>query len=387
MRELSRRRDQQSGAATALSMVRLAWGGLHVSAQQRYSVTKHTQGEGKREALTHTLTMSDIDYTTAAESLATELENEGVEADVDELEADIRTNANEYGLRLEEAVRTVASNRKPSDGDINPFAGNSSDPAVSIADIEDEHEAAGTDEDGEDQAAWVTIEAAQVMGTWQADHSSIKQKAEIADETGRTVVTVWVGDDQPTFEEGDVVRLQNVPTDEYQGRYTLNIAPGRSTVEQTDADVSPADDTESVSGRVVRVQDGLIKRCAEEDCSRTLQNGNCSEHGAVDHEYDLRLKVTLDDGVETHEINFNREAVEDLMDTTLEAEIEVAQDALDTEVPGENMAEELLTSQMMVEGPEMYGYILAEEFGLIGTVGSEAVNEALVEAREARSAL
>ncbi|MDT3437802.1 replication factor A [Haloarcula sp. 1CSR25-25] len=331
--------------------------------------------------------MSDIDYTTAAESLATELENEGVEADVDELEADIRTNANEYGLRLEEAVRTVASNRKPSDGDINPFAGNSSDPAVSIADIEDEHEAAGTDEDGEDQTAWVTIEAAQVMGTWQADHSSIKQKAEIADETGRTVVTVWVGDDQPTFEEGDVVRLQNVPTDEYQGRYTLNIAPGRSTVEQTDADVSPADDTESVSGRVVRVQDGLIKRCAEEDCSRTLQNGNCSEHGAVDHEYDLRLKVTLDDGVETHEINFNREAVEDLMDTTLEAEIEVAQDALDTEVPGENMAEELLTSQMMVEGPEMYGYILAEEFGLIGTVGSEAVNEALVEAREARSAL
>jgi len=326
--------------------------------------------------------MSDIDYTTAAESLATELENEGVDADVDQLEEDIRTNANDFGLGLEEAVRTVANNRQPSEGGINPFAGSNDDPVISLADLEEEHEAA---EEGE--AAWVTIEAAQVMGTWVPDHDSIHQKAEIADETGRTVVTVWDGEGQPTFEEGEVVRLENVPTDEYQGRYSINVAPGQSVVEQTDAEVSPADDTESVSGRVVRVQDGLIKRCGAEDCSRTLRNGRCSEHGDVDGSYDLRLKVTLDNGVETHEINFNREAVEDLMDTTLEEQVEVAQDALDTDIPGENMAEELLTDQMMVEGPEMYGYILAEEFGLIGSADGDDINEALVEAREARPAL
>ncbi|RLM94327.1 replication factor A [Haloarcula sp. Atlit-7R] len=326
--------------------------------------------------------MSSIDYTTAAESLATELENEGVDADVGQLEEDIRTNATEYGLGLEEAVRTVANNRLPSDGDINPFAGSSDDPVISLADLEEEHEAA---DDGE--AAWVTIEAAQVMSTWVPDHDSIHQKAEIADETARTVVTVWNGDGQPTFEEGDVVRLENVPTDEYQGRYSVNIAPGQSVVEQTDAEISPADDTESVSGRVVRVQDGLIKRCSAEDCSRTLRNGRCSEHGDVDGDYDLRLKVTLDDGVETHEINFNREAVEDLMDTTLEEQKGIAQDELDSDIPGENMAEELLTGHMMVEGPEMYGYILAEEFGHISGVDADAVNEALVEAREARPAL
>lgn len=320
--------------------------------------------------------MSSNKFSDAAEQLATDLAEEGIDADVDEIEADMVEAHEKYRLDEDEAIRTVVENRSPSESDISALVGNSNE-VITIDELEAAHINAS-------DSAWVTLDAVQVMGTWDVDHSSIQQKAEIADSTGRCQVTVWAADGQPTFEEGDVVRLENVPTDEYQGNYSVKIAPEQSVVEAVDADVDPADNNIIASGRVVNADDGLIRRCGHEDCTRTLDDGRCEEHGEVDHEDDLRLKVVIDDGQDAYRALLNREAVETLTGMTLDEAVTMAQDALDRDVPSGEMQDAILGSELAVEGPEMYGYILAEEFGTIESVEADTVDAALQKARKAR---
>jgi replication factor A1 len=106
---------------------------------------------------------------------------------------------------------------------------------------------------------------------------------------------------------------------------------------------------------------GLIKRCPDEDCTRVLQNGRCSEHGEVEGEFDLRIKGVLDDGEEVTEVIFDQEATEALTGITLEEAKEHAMDALDTTVVADDMREQLLGRYFSVTGPTFGRYVLADE--------------------------
>jgi replication factor A1 len=106
---------------------------------------------------------------------------------------------------------------------------------------------------------------------------------------------------------------------------------------------------------------GLIKRCPEEDCTRVLQNGRCSEHGEVEGEFDLRIKGVLDDGEDVHEVLFDKEGTEDLTGITLEEAKDMAMDALDTSVVAEEMRETVLGRYYRIAGPRFDRYVLADD--------------------------
>lgn len=320
--------------------------------------------------------MTSTNFSDAAAQLATELEDAGIDADPDELEADMTRAVEDFYLSEEEAIRTVKNNRTPDNADIDSILGGGNS-VVTIDELAEHHEQA-TD------SAWVTLEAVQVMGTWQVDHNAIDQKVEVADETGRCEITVWQNEDSPTFSEGEVVRLENVPTDEYQGSYNIKIAPEQSVVERVDADVDPAENLHQVSGRVVAAREGLIERCSAEECNRTLDKGRCEEHGAVDGEHDLRLKLVVDNGVEAHNVMLNREMVEEVLGTSLDEQLAHLEDTLDRDTTNEAIQEDIIGAEMSVEGPEMYGYIIADEFALLESIEAGTVNAALVKAREAK---
>jgi len=320
--------------------------------------------------------MSDSKFSDAAAQLVNDLADDGIDADQADIEADMVEAHEKYSLGKNEAIRTVVENRTPSDSDISAIGGGSND-IVTIDELEASHESA-------DDSAWVTLEAVQVMGTWDVDHSSIAQKAEIADSTGRCQVTVWAGDGQPTFSEGDVVRLENAPTDEYQGDYSVKVAPGQSVVEAVDAEVEPADDSVRLSGHIVKADEGLVKRCAHEDCTRVLENGRCEEHGEVDFDYDLRLKVVVDTGQSAHRVLLNQEAVEDLTEMSLDEAVSIAKEQLDFTPANNAMQDSILGAELTVEGPEMYNYLLAQDYGMVTSVDADTVDASLQKARRAR---
>ncbi|MFB6177808.1 MAG: hypothetical protein ABEI99_11825, partial [Halobaculum sp.] len=107
---------------------------------------------------------------------------------------------------------------------------------------------------------------------------------------------------------------------------------------------------------------GLIKRCPEDECTRVLQNGRCSEHGQVDGQFDLRVKAVLDDGEAVHEVIFDEEATEQLTGISLAEAKQMAQDALDTTVVEEEIRELITGRYYRVSGPVLGRYVLADEF-------------------------
>jgi Single-stranded DNA-binding replication protein A (RPA), large (70 kD) subunit and related ssDNA-binding proteins len=157
----------------------------------------------------------------------------------------------------------------------------------------------------------------------------------------------------------------------------LNRTTGITALDET---VEVGDDADTVEGALVDIQSGsgLIKRCPDEECTRVLQNGRCSEHGQVDGEFDLRIKGVLDDGKSVTEVIFDREATEELTGMGLEEAKQLAMDALDTTVVAEEMAEDVLGRYYRVTGPTFGRYVLVDEMEEPGAVDAET---ALVEAR------
>ena len=66
----------------------------------------------------------------------------------------------------------------------------------------------------------------------------------------------------------------------------------------------------------VRSDSGIIHRCP--DCRRVLRDHSCSEHGMVEGNKDLRLRMVLDDGSNSASLLFNRESSEKYLGKTME---------------------------------------------------------------------
>jgi replication factor A1 len=292
--------------------------------------------------------------------------SDSLDVSEEEIEERLETLVSEYRVPVEEARRSVVSTYlDEADMDRDQLAGGSSE-AANVEEIDAPEE-------------WLDL-TVKVVELWDPRADSIAQVGLLGDETGTVKFTKWAKSDLPELEEGAVYRLGNLVTDEYEGRYSVKLNK-TTTIEELDTDIEVGDDSTEVEGALVDIQSGsgLIKRCPEEDCTRVLQNGRCSEHGDVEGEFDLRIKGVLDDGREVHEVIFDQAATEELTGITLEEAQEMAMDALDTEVVVEEMAETVLGLYYRVRGPTFGRYVLADELEtLTGPVDAESV---LIKAR------
>jgi replication factor A1 len=293
--------------------------------------------------------------------------SEHLDVTEDEIAERLDTLISEYKVPKEEARRSVESHYLEEAGlDRDELGAGGGNPTVQVEDIEEDEQ-------------WVDL-TGKVVDLWEPGHESIGQVGLLGDETGTIKFTAWAESDLPALEEGAVYRLSNVVTDEYQGRFSVKL--NRTTsIEELDEDVEVGENSAEVEGALVAMQSGsgLIKRCPEEDCTRVLQNGRCSEHGDVEGEFDLRIKGVLDDGTDVHEVIFDEEATEALTGTSLEEAKQRAMDALDTEVVADDMRASTLGKYYRVRGPQLGRYVLADGVEELG--GPSDTEDLLIEAR------
>ena len=285
------------------------------------------------------------------------------ESDVEER---LRTLVDEYRVPLEEARRSVVS-QYLDEADLERDELGSGDSELTLL----------GDIDADEQ--WIDLRV-QVADLWEPGHESIAQVGLLGDESGTMKFVAFDTSDLPELEEGQSYALSNVVTDEYEGSYSVKLNK-TTTITELDEEIEVGDDAVSVEGALVDVQSGsgLIKRCPEDDCTRVLQNGRCSEHGQVDGEFDLRIKAVLDDGQEVHEVIFDKETTEELTGIDLEEAKQMATDALDTTVVVEEMQGDLLGHYFEVSGPVFGRYVLVDEFERLD--GSADAESALIKAR------
>ncbi len=311
--------------------------------------------------------MADTDISQTAESIAERFSEHG-EVSVEDVKERLETLVNEYKVPMDEAQRSVTSHFAKETGVSRDELGSGGSELASVGEITTPEE-------------WLTVEV-KVVDLWEPSSDSIAQTGLVGDETGTVKFTAWAKSDVPTLEEGETYRLENVVTDEFQGRMSVKLNSS-TEVENTDKDIEVGDNEVEVEGALVAIQSGsgLIKRCPEEDCTRVLQNGRCSEHGEVEGEFDMRVKGVLDDGTETYDVLLDREATERVTGIEMEEAKQDAMDALDTSVVTDQMKSLLVGRYFRVEGPRVGRYVLADEVEEIDeTPDADAL---LMEARSA----
>ena len=291
--------------------------------------------------------MSDPDLRQHAEDIHDQLP-ESLDVSPDSIEDRLTTFVNDYKVPVEEARRSIVSNYlDETDADRDDF--NSETQHVDLADI-----------DAADQ--WVDV-TGEVVDLWEPRSDSIAQVGLLGDETGTIKFTKWAKSDLDELSEGCVYQLSNVVTDEYQGQYSVQLNR-TTTIDELDREIEVGDNTTELEGALVDIQNGsgLIKRCPEEDCTRVLQNGRCSEHGEGEGEFDLRIKGVIDNGDTTQDVIFDREMTEQVADITLEEAQDLAMDALDTSVVTDEVYDATLGRYYRLTGPVMGRYLLVDEF-------------------------
>src|SRR5699024_7007597 len=69
---------------------------------------------------------------------------------------------------------------------------------------------------------WVDL-TVEVLQLWEPRSESIAQVGLLGDETGTIKFTAWATSDLPELDEGGVYRLENLVTDEYEGRFSVKL--------------------------------------------------------------------------------------------------------------------------------------------------------------------
>jgi RPA family protein len=209
---------------------------------------------------------------------------------------------------------------------------------------------------------WVdTLGPVRVTELWDSSSDAVAQVGLLGDETGEIKFVAWSKSDLPRVEKGDVVILQNVNTDTYQGRTNIKLH-GDTQIRQSETTVA-IDKLESVTGALVhfRPGSGLVKRCSASGCSRVLEKGSCQEHGEVDGKFDLRIKGVLDDGVKTYPVLFDAEATASVTGLSLDDAITVARDRGDPNVIEAELAERALGAYYRMDGEALDKYFLVTD--------------------------
>ena len=288
-----------------------------------------------------------------------------LDVDADEIEERLATLVDEYRVPLDEARRSVTNSYLDDAGMERDELGRGGSESVLVNEIDEDEQ-------------WVDLRV-ELVDLWEPRSDSISQVGLVGDESGTIKFVAFKTSELPELTEGQTYELSNVVTDEYEGSYSVKL--NRTTgITEIDEEIEVGDIADTVEGALVDIQSGsgLIKRCPEDDCTRVLQNGRCSEHGEVDGEFDLRIKGVLDDGESVTEVIFDREATEKLTGMGLEEAKDMAMDALDTTVVAEEMGDDVLGRYYRVTGPTFGRYVLVDEMEEPGSVDVET---ALIEAR------
>ena len=291
--------------------------------------------------------MTETEIRQTAEQIA-ERFSEQADVSVDDVEERLRNLVEEYKVPMDEARRSVTSHFAKETGvSRDELSGEGSENAT-VAQIDTPEE-------------WLTVDV-KVAELWEPSSDSIAQTGLVGDETGTIKFTSWAKSDVPTLEEGATYRLQNVVTDEFQGRMSVKLNSS-TEVEEIDAEIEVGEQEIEVEGALVAVQSGsgLIKRCPEDDCTRVLQNGRCSEHGEVEGEFDMRVKGVLDDGNKTYDVLLDRDATERVTGIEMEEAKQEAMDALDTSVVTDRIKSLLVGRYFRIEGPRVGRYVLGDD--------------------------
>ena len=299
-----------------------------------------------------------------AEAIAEQF-SDHLNVDADEIEERLENLVNEYRVPLDEARRSVTNSYLEDAGMERDELGRGGSESVLVNEIDEDEQ-------------WVDLRV-ELVDLWEPRSDSISQVGLLGDESGTIKFVAFETSDLPELTEGQAYELSNVVTDEYEGSYSVKL--NRTTqITEIDEEIEVGDNADTVEGALVDIQSGsgLIKRCPEEDCTRVLQNGRCSEHGQVEGEFDLRIKGVLDDGETVTEVIFDREATEELTGMGLEEAKDMAMDALDTTVVAEEMGDDVLGRYYRVTGPTFGRYVLVDEMEDPGAVD---VENALIEAR------
>ncbi|WP_435094823.1 replication factor A [Halorubrum sp. N11] len=299
-----------------------------------------------------------------AEAIAEQF-SDHLDVGADEIEERLENLVNEYRVPLDEARRSVTNSYLDDAGMERDELGRGGSESVLVNEIDEDEQ-------------WVDLRV-ELVDLWEPRSDSISQVGLLGDESGTIKFVAFETSDLPELTEGQAYELSNVVTDEYEGSYSVKL--NRTTgITEIDEEIEVGDNADTVEGALVDIQSGsgLIKRCPEDDCTRVLQNGRCSEHGQVEGEFDLRIKGVLDDGESVTEVIFDREATEDLTGMGLAEAKDMAMDALDTTVVAEEMGDDVLGRYYRVTGPTFGRYVLVDEMENPGTVDVET---ALIEAR------
>ncbi|MFB6221596.1 MAG: replication factor A [Halolamina sp.] len=290
--------------------------------------------------------MSDLK--THAAEIAEQFSDQ-LDVDQADVEERLQTLVGEYRVPIEEARRSVVSHYLDEAGMERDELGSGDSEETLLGEIDEDEQ-------------WVDLRV-KVADLWEPGHESIAQVGLVGDESGTMKFVAFDTSDLPELEEGQSYALSNVVTDEYEGSYSVKL--NKTTgITELDEEIEVGDDATTVEGALVDIQSGsgLIKRCPEDDCTRVLQNGRCSEHGQVDGEFDLRIKAVLDDGTAVHEVIFDKETTEELTGIELDEAKQMAKDALDTTVVVEEMQDDLMGQYFEVTGPVFGRYVLVDEF-------------------------
>ncbi len=269
------------------------------------------------------------------------------DVDLEEIESRLENLVDEYKVPIDEARRSV-ENRLSDEVGVERGGGGGGSQTAEIAEL-----------DAPDD--WVSLRA-KVVELWDSDSDAVAQSGLIGDESGRIKFTSWAKSDLPALEEGKSYELDNVVTDEFQERIGVNLNSS-TEITELDEEIEVGSGDIEVSGAFVDVQSGsgLIKRCPEEDCTRVLQNGRCSEHGEVEGEFDLRVKGVIDDGEKVYDVLLDRERTEEVTGITMEEAKQESMDALDTSVVTDQIEEKLIGRYYRVKGPRIGRYVLVNE--------------------------
>ncbi len=193
----------------------------------------------------------------------------------------------------------------------------------------------------------------------------------LGDQTGKIRYTVWA---DMGISEGDVVSVSGAYVKSWQGTPQL-VFDENATVEQLDESM-PVDQVGSrtmpmykvvetgggvdvpVEGVVIEIQrgSGLIMRCPE--CNRALRDGVCVIDGEVEGTPDLRIKAVVDDGTGAVTAIMDRSVTEKLMDTTMEAFQEMADEQ------GNEAVEQAIMDRLIAHPVHVRGNALSDEYGV-----------------------
>ena len=221
---------------------------------------------------------------------------------------------------------------------------------------------------------WTDLKA-KIVQLFENTHESIAYAGILGDETGTMRFTVWKATETENekMEAGKSYLLTNAIAKEWNGNFVIEVSR-IGKVEEILDDIVAKPNVFEIIGCAVDVQagSGLIRRCPE--CSKVLSKGNCSEHGKVKGEHDLRIKAVFDDGAQAYETIINCGLTQKLLNIRVEDAVLMAAEELDSECINDLIKREFIGKYYTVKGFKTDRYVISESVDLLDNINYEGTN-------------